>query len=555
MRSSLGGTSTKAAIHLIEHNVADDFDFVVLGAGHNGLILQAYLCKAGLKVLSLDRAATAGGGLTTLEDPRYPGFLHNTHAFFHRAITTMPWYADLDLKRHGAVYLEPELNVLLLTEDGRTLEWWTDFERTAASFAQFSTRDAATLQRWYEEFAPIVSKIIRPESVSPPLPPEERHAILSRSAAGRRLLEVSALSPLEFVQREFENPTIQAGLLFFNGLREVDLRVRGFGHHIAALLAQPSKAQMPLGGSASLARALERAVWEAGGEIRTMTTPHRIVVENNRAVGVETAAGEFIRTTRGVVSSLNPQQTFIDLLDAEDLPREIRDRAQNFQYNLLAPLFALNLNLREAPHYTVAEARPELDQGFMVVMGLDHIDQFFDVIRHHEAGTIPPTIMWGACPTRFDSSQAPPHQHTGFMWEKLPYRLNGDPLNWDQARNDHGGAMFDLWCRHAPNLADAVIDSFTRSPLDVERSLPNMRQGDLLIGAFTQDQIGYNRPFPGAGHYRGHLSGLYLCGSSSHPGGNITGLPGYNAAQIVLADLGIGAEWCPPPIQDQLSGL
>ena len=292
VRSSLGGTSTKAAIHLIEHNVADDFDFIVLGAGHNGLILQAYLCKAGLNVLSLDRAATAGGGLTTLEDPRYPGFLHNTHAFFHRAITAMPWYADLDLKRHGAVYVEPELNVLLLTEDGRTLEWWTDFERTAASFAQFSTRDAATLQRWYEEFAPIVSKIIRPESFSPPLPPEERHAILSRSAAGRRLLEVSALSPLEFVQREFENPTIQAGLLFFNGLREVDLRVRGFGHHIAALLAQPSKAQMLLGGSASLARALERAVWEAGGEIRTLTTPHRIVVENNRAVGVETAAGE-----------------------------------------------------------------------------------------------------------------------------------------------------------------------------------------------------------------------------------------------------------------------
>ena len=89
-------------------------------------------------------------------------------------------------------------------------------------------------------------------------------------------------------------------------------------------------------------------------------------------------------------------------------------------------------------------------------------------------------------------------------------------------------------------LADAVIDSFTRSPLDVERSLPNMRQGDLLIGAFTQDQIGYNRPFPGAGHYRGHLSGLYLCGSSSHPGGNITGLPGYNAAQIVLADWASG---------------
>jgi phytoene dehydrogenase-like protein len=127
--------------------MADEYDLIVLGAGHNGLILQAYLCKAGLKVLAIDRAPMAGGGLTTTEDPRHPGFRHNTHAFFQRAVTAMPWYADLELERHGAVYIEPELNVMLLTEDGRTLEWWTDFARTANSFAQFSRRDAATLLR------------------------------------------------------------------------------------------------------------------------------------------------------------------------------------------------------------------------------------------------------------------------------------------------------------------------------------------------------------------------------------------------------------------------
>ena len=143
--------------------MADDYDLIVLGAGHNGLILQAYLCKAGLKVLAIDRAPIAGGGLTTIEDPRYPGFLHNTHAFFHRAITAMPWYADLELKRHGAVYIEPELNVMLLTKDGRSLEWWTDLSAPSTSFAQFSRRDAATLQRWYEEFAPIVTHL-RPEA-------------------------------------------------------------------------------------------------------------------------------------------------------------------------------------------------------------------------------------------------------------------------------------------------------------------------------------------------------------------------------------------------------
>jgi phytoene dehydrogenase-like protein len=366
---------------------------------------------------------------------------------------------------------------------------------------------------------------------------------------------VSELSPLEFVGAEFEHPTVQAGLLFFNGLREVDLRVRGFGHHIAALLASPAKAQMSRGGSAALARALAAAVRQSGGETRLLTEPKRIRVEHGRAVAVETGAGEVIRARHFIASSLNPHQTFLDLLDASLVPRQIRGQVEGFEYNLLAPLFALNLNLREPPLYTAAAARPELAQAFMVIMGLDHVDQFHDIIRHHEAGTIPPTVMWGACPTLFDPSQAPAGRHTAFMWEKLPYRLHGDPANWDGARDAHGREMLALWQRHAPNLAGAVIDTFTRSPLDTERSLPNMREGDLLVGAFTRGQIGYHRPFPGAGAYRAHIPGLYLCGSSSHPGGNITGLPGYNAAQVILADLGIAADWMPPPIAARLAGL
>jgi phytoene dehydrogenase-like protein len=533
----------------------DVYDGIILGAGHNGLILQAYLGRAGLKVLALERKDVAGGGLSTLEDPRHPGFLHNTHAFFQRAITAMPWYEDLALAGHGATYIEPELNVALLTRDGGSLEWWTDIARTIASFRAFSPRDADTLARWHEEFVPIVRDIIAPESRSPPLPPDERRNLLERSQAGRRLLEVSALSPLEFVQQEFEHPTIQAGLLFFNGLREVDLRVRGFGHHIAALLASPAKAQMSRGGTAALARALQAAVRTSGGEIRLLCEPKRIVVEQGRAVAVETSGGEVIRARHFVASSLNPHQTFLDLLDPDLVPREIRDRAERFAYNLLAPLFALHLNLRVPPLYTAGAARPQLSQAFMVIMGLDHVDQFHDLIRHHEAGTIPPTVMWGACPTLFDSTQAPAGRHTAFMWEKLPYRLHGDPANWDSARDAHGREMLALWQRHAPNLNDAVIDSFTRSPLDTERSLPNMREGDLLVGAFTDGQIGYHRPFAGAGQYRGHIPGLYLCGSSSHPGGNITGLPGYNAAQVILADLGIKADWMPQPVAERFAAV
>src|SRR6059058_2525812 len=298
------------------------YDAIILGAGHNGLILQAYLGKAGMKTIALERRAVAGGGLSTIEDSRLPGFLHNTHAFFLRAITAMPWYADLALERNGTQLIEPELNVALITGDGRALEWWTDIGKTIDSFAAFSLRDAATLRRWHDEFVPIVAQMLAPEARSPPLPPEERRALLSRTSAGRRLLTVSALSPLEFVEQEFEHPTIKAGLLFFNGLREVDLRLPGFGHHIAVLLASPAKAQMARGGSAALARALEAAVRETGGEIRLNTEPARIVVDGGRAVGIETRDGELTRAKHVVASSLNPHQTFLDLLDEDLLPRE-----------------------------------------------------------------------------------------------------------------------------------------------------------------------------------------------------------------------------------------
>src|SRR5260221_6411342 len=287
---------------------------VILGAGHNGLILQAYLGRAGLEALAPDRRGGPGGAVGGGKDPG--GFFHNTRAFFLRAIPAMPWYADLALERTGAQLIEPALSVALITSDGRALEGWTDIEKTIASFAAFSARDAETLRRWHDAFVPIVEKILAPEARSPPLPPKERRALLARTSAGRRLLDVSALSPLEFVTQQFEHPTIQAGLLFFHGLRAVDLGPKGFGHHIAALLAGPAKAQRARGGSAALARALEAAVRASGGEIRLNTEPKRIAVETGRAIGVETRDGDMVRANHLVASSLNPHQTFLELLEA-----------------------------------------------------------------------------------------------------------------------------------------------------------------------------------------------------------------------------------------------
>lgn len=503
------------------------YDGILLGTGHNALVLRAYLSRAGFDILCLDRREVAGGGLATEEFPAGSGYFHNPHSFYHRALDKMLWYQELGLAGLGATYHEPEHNVAMALRDGRTLSWWTDFEKTAASVATFNRGDADTFRKWRDRFLPIVQNLLIPEAQSPPLPPEERKQRLSQTPDGQLLLETSALSPLEFVQREFQDPAVQAGLLFFNGLREVDLRCKGFGHHIPALLAGPGMAQLCRGGSAKLAEALVQA---GDGDLRLGVELEEILVEGGRAVGVRTSDGETYRAQHFVASGLNPQQTFLDLLPEDAVPSEWRNKAQNFQYNRIAPLFGTYLNLDEPPKYK----NPGLDDAFMVILGLDHVDQFHDIVRHHETGTFPLHVMWGSCPTQFDPTQAPTGKHTAFMCEKLPYRPD-----WDDLGKRHSEAMLQTWSTYAPNLPTSITHSFWRSPLDTERTLPNMHHGDLLVGAFTGGQTGYHRPFPGAGHYRGHLDGLYLCGSSCHPGGNITGLPGYNCAKVLSVDLGL----------------
>lgn len=527
------------------------YDILFLGTGHNALVAQAYLARAGLRTLSLDRAAEPGGGLRTIENPRLPGFTHHAHSFFHRAISRMPWFRDLELEHHGVRYLQPELNVAMLLRDGRALEWWTDLERTAASFAAFSRKDADTLRRWAEEFRPVVEQILIPEGQSPPLEPGRRTQLLSRSKLGRRLLEVSALSPLEFVTREFEHDAVRAGLLFFNGLREVDLRLRGFGHAIPALLASPAKAEMCVGGSGNLARGLVRDITAHGGEIRCSIELRQIIVRAGRAAGVELAGGETI-TADMVVSGLNPQQTFLELLPASAVAHELRNHASRFEYNLLAPLFALNLALAEPPRWSAAEQRPELQRALMFIIGLEQFGQFHEIVEAHERGEIPPTVAWGACPTLFDPSQAPNGHHAAFLWEKLPYKLRGDARNWYAEADAHGRQLLAHWAKYAPNLEQSVLSAFTRSPLDTERELPNMHGGDLLVGSFANGQVGWNRPFAGAGSYRTPVPGLYLCGGSTHPGGNVTGLCGYNAARVIATDAGKPVWWNPPDIEAAL---
>src|SRR5712692_4280090 len=460
------------------------FDGIIIGAGHNGLILQAYLGRLGLRVLAIDRNMHPGGGLSTIEDPALPGVLHNIHSVFHRAVTLSPWYHDLELERRGVRYLEPELNVAALREDGGSLRWYTDLDRTCSSMAEFSPRDAATFRALGETFAEVSARVILPFNAHPPLNREALHARLSRSPVGRKFMEVESLSACEFAMTRFEHPQVQALMLFLAGAREVDMNARGYGWLIPALIASPVKALLCVGGSAALARGLARAVQEHGGVIWTGQTVTRVLIENGRAAGVELADGTQVRAVRFVASTLNPQQTILELTGAQHWPREVAEPVRRFRYNSVGPLFGVNVALREPPAYRAAAGSPEVNRAFMTILGLETPEVVFEMYRAHPAGRITrPLTLWGAAPTVHDPSQARDGFHTAFMWEKVPFALEGDPASWDTWKERHGEEVLARWAEYAPNVrGDTIASRYALTPLDTVRHLPNMAGGDLTVG-------------------------------------------------------------------------
>lgn len=527
------------------------FDGIIIGGGHNGLILQAYFARAGLRTLTVEKNSQVGGGLSTVEDTLNPGFHHNTHAVFLRGLSAMPWYRDLELDKHGVRTIQPELNIALIQRGGRSLRWYLDLDKTCASVAEFSRKDGETWRRIAQENAEIVEKIAEPELASPPLAREKKRALLERSALGRAYLELEPLSPREFIETYFDNVTVRALLLYLCLNRELDVHAPNEGLAVSSFIAGRAHAELAVGGSAAVAQGLRKAVEAAGGQIWEGQTITAITVEQGRATGIELADGRRVKARGFIASSLNPHQTLQELVGRDKLNAIARVGLRSYLYQVVGPMFGVNLSLTEPPRYTGRDAHPDLDHAFMTILGLESPEQIYSLhaqFRKGEAAVRKVTL--GTTPTVFDPSQAPSGKHTALMWEKVPYHLGGHAENWDGAKLARTGEILDHWRAFAPNLTDsAILRRLAYSPLDTERHLPNMAQGDPGVGWLGVEQRGVNRPFPGIPPYRTGVTGLYLCGACTHPGGNITGLPGYNAARVIAEDLKLAPWWNPPDLE------
>jgi len=423
-------------------------------------------------------------------------------------------------------------------DDGDALVLHHDVGKTIDSIRRFSAHDAAAFESFYAESMLLLREVIGPMRSSAPLPADERRALLSRSARGRRYLELEAQSPLELVRSLFEHEAVRAAVLFNIATRAYLplLKTRGTGYIVPVALAAMLNTAIHPGGGGRAAAALEGAATDAGATIVTGASVARIDVQGDRATGVTLADGRTLRATRFVCSSLPPPLTFGRLLD---------DHSHDDYRWQQDSIFGVHLALREPPRYRV----PELGSALNVCVGGTSSDAWERACDDVLGGRVPELALQTSVPTQFDPSRAPAGHATAFAWQLVP-REPAARWESDVESNAFASAMLDRWRTFAPNLGDAEIAHAIHSPLDTARTVPSMVLGDRHHGSYHPDNFDDRRP-----DYATPIRGLYLCGSSCYPGGSFTGLPGYNAATRIAVDLGLTAWWTPQDARTALGKL
>lgn len=524
---------------------SNEYDIVIVGAGHNGLICAAYLARAGLSVCVLEKRLEVGGGLST-EEATLPGFYHNLHSLFHDAAEHMPAMADLDLASHGAEYILPEVQVGLTFRDGRALCVHTDRDLTQASIARFSERDAGAWVQTDDDYHEFMETLVVPALYAAPPLPSEPLVALEGSAEGLDYLRLSRSSPSDVVQELFESEAARAAALFQLAVpRGVVPDYAGLGMLVPLVITQVERSHLARGGSHAIAHALWRAVLRAGGRVRGTHEVTRIVVEGGRATAVDLACGERVHARRAVISAIDLKQTFLGLIGPGTLDPLVTWQVEEYKLDEFS-LFGVHLALKEPPRYRSAAFDPDIDRAFKVGIGFESVADFRVVFEQVRGGVAPdPPGLYACCPTLFDPTQAPEGHHSALCWSVAPFELaDGGAEAWDTIGPEYARRCLEAWREAAPNMTpDNVLAQRILSPLDVERKLSSMPRGGVFHGRMSLDQIESFRPLPGLADGRTPIDGLYLAGASLHPGGGILGACGYIAAGTVAADLDLTPWW------------
>ena len=519
------------------------FDGVIIGGGHNGLTLGAYMSRAGLKVCVLEATPNIGGGCST-EEPVLPGFRFNLHSNFYISWANAPLMEDLELQRFGFSTIEPPVQQGMAFRDGTALTIHKSIEKSYSAIAKFSRRDADTYRAMHETYAVQMRSVFSALMYNPPLTQAEVRDRFSGVQA-KEFLSFAQYDLFTAVDRHFEDYRMRAlfKVLLHAGAGENE---PGTGLALPAMIAALSGNALPFGGSVNLPLALARVIVAGGGTVQTNADVREICVTGGRATGVKLADGTLIEANKFVASSIHVPGT-MQMTGEEHFPQAVRDKIKDWHWGRHS-LVTLHLALNEKPDYIAAKFDPDMNRAFNVLFGAEggeQIDRSFEQIRQ---GKIPDDLMGnGTCHSQFDPTYAPAGKHVAFWYPFAPYALESGPDEWDRRRDDVTVRLLKDWQAYAPNLdSKNVLAKFLYTPRDIPRFNPNMVNGAIRMGAFIPSQLGINRPHPLLANYRTPIEGLYLAGSSNH-GGGANGAPGYNAANIIADDLRLARTWTPMP--------
>jgi phytoene dehydrogenase-like protein len=517
---------------------ATSVDVVVAGAGHNGLITACYLAKAGYRVLALDARPIPGGGAAT-EEPLLPGYLLDSCSTGHTIIQGNPLIADDELgllADQGLSYLDPDPVAHVGFPDGEQLTHWLDTERTLDEFARFSKADAEAyarmLREWDEVRELFGASQYRPIGAGPSL-----DQLLSDDPRGNIWKRRRMMSAWDVIRHEYESRHVRSYLLWqaYQTFVRPDSAGSGILAYSIVCSRQRRSWTIPLGGSGQLTEALVRCLESYGGQVLCDRTVQRLLVEDGRCVGVETSAGERFDAGTAVVSSIHVTR-LLDMAPAEVWPEDWRYGVET--YDLGAAGLAVYLATTAAPEFVPSgegEPRSAVSAG---TVGWPE-----DVLRYGRDmadGRWSDDIAWllVATPTLADPSRAPAGHHTVKLLAPHGWRLPADET-WGTLKERRKDALLAHLRWHCPDFTgDVVVASMVKGPYDFEAANPHMVRGAWHGGDRSIAYAGPHRPVPGWASHRTPLPGLYQTGGTTHPGGSITGGPGRNAAQVVLADLG-----------------
>ena len=524
-----------------------DYDAIVVGGGHNGLVAAAYLARAGLSTLVLEMRPVLGGAAVTEEV--VPGFKYTVFSYVV-SLLRPEIIRDLDLPRHG-LHLLPLESTFTPLPDGESLVRWGDPDLTFQEIARHSRRDAEAygdygrlMGRMAKAVKPILSTV--PTDIASLAPGQwwdlaqlSRHFLALPAEEKYALIKLMTMSAADFLDEWFETEGLKATMAA-SGIIGTYLGPRSPGtayvllHHYMGELDGVFRAWgFAKGGTGSVSEAIAGAARRFGCEIRTGATVERVIVEDGRATGVVLADGEEIYG-RMVASSLDPRRTFLELVDEKWLPATLVEDVDHFRFQ--GSSAKVNLALDGLPSFSARPGPgPHLQGAISISPSLDYLERAYDDAKYGRFSRRP--YMDIVIPSLIDPEMAPPGKHVMSIFvQYAPYHLAEG--RWEDNRDALGDAVVEALARFAPNIERLILHRQVLTPLDIER-MTGLSEGNIFQGELSLEQLFFLRPAARWSRYRTPIRDYYQCGSGTHPGGGIMGASGRLGALAMLADANV----------------